>query len=318
MRYVLRADASQTAGSGHVMRSSAIAEELIARGEDVIFLGQISDLPWVKERIETLGFSVIQSNPSKFISNPKSDVLILDSYEISIDNTTIDPKNWSHVIVIADELTPNYQCCLRIYPSLHSDWGQDLNVPILAGPKYIPIRSSLSENTRQIDKKQNKFEIIVVAGGSDHYGLVHEIAKILALFPEDFNAYLFANSKFNTSFDNRFQYIQIGIELENFISTADLVLTTSSTSSLEFIAGGLCVGVACGVNNQLQNYDSLGNLGLAAQIGSRISSVGWVLDKEMIHRLIISKELRRSIKERAKGFIDFKGASRIVDAMKSL
>ena len=43
MRYVLRADAPEFIGAGHVMRSSAIAEELIARGENVIFVGQVSD-----------------------------------------------------------------------------------------------------------------------------------------------------------------------------------------------------------------------------------------------------------------------------------
>ena len=63
MRYVLRADASQSIGAGHVMRSSAIAEELIARGEDVIFVGQISDLPWVEERIASLGFTHIHNDP---------------------------------------------------------------------------------------------------------------------------------------------------------------------------------------------------------------------------------------------------------------
>ena len=57
MRYVLRADASQSIGAGHVMRSSAIAEELIAKGKQVIFVGQITDLPWVEERIASLGFA---------------------------------------------------------------------------------------------------------------------------------------------------------------------------------------------------------------------------------------------------------------------
>ena len=44
MRYVLRADASESIGAGHVMRSSAIAEELIARGENVVFVGYDWDL----------------------------------------------------------------------------------------------------------------------------------------------------------------------------------------------------------------------------------------------------------------------------------
>ena len=45
MRHVLRADASQRIVAGHFMRSTAIAEVLIVRGEDVVFGGQISGLP---------------------------------------------------------------------------------------------------------------------------------------------------------------------------------------------------------------------------------------------------------------------------------
>jgi spore coat polysaccharide biosynthesis predicted glycosyltransferase SpsG len=56
MTYVIRADASPTIGSGHVMRSSANAEELIARGEKVVFVGLISYLLWVTERKMDLGF----------------------------------------------------------------------------------------------------------------------------------------------------------------------------------------------------------------------------------------------------------------------
>ena len=58
------------------MRSSAIAEELIARGEDVIYVGQISDLPWVEERILTMGFSEIYSESENYNSNQDFDVLI--------------------------------------------------------------------------------------------------------------------------------------------------------------------------------------------------------------------------------------------------
>lgn len=145
MRYILRADASHSTGAGHVMRSSAIAEELIARGEVVIFIGQISDLLWVKERIATLGFTQIFSEASDFIPKSESDVLLLDSYEIDIDDAFIAPENWLHIVVIVDELTPNYRCTLRIHTGLDSSWVGNSKVPILAGPKYIPFRSSLSK-----------------------------------------------------------------------------------------------------------------------------------------------------------------------------
>jgi len=49
VRFIFRADASREIGSGHVMRSLALAEEAISRGFDCIFVGKISDLDWVSE-----------------------------------------------------------------------------------------------------------------------------------------------------------------------------------------------------------------------------------------------------------------------------
>ena len=315
MRYVLRADASQSIGAGHVMRASAIVEELIARGEDVIFVGRISGLPWVEERIAALGFSLIHNNPSDFISNPESDVLLLDSYEISVDDTFITPENWLHIVAMVDELTPNYHCTLRIHPGLDSSWIGNSKTPILAGPKYIPFRSSLSKNMHSGDQEKRKLKIAVVAGGSDPYGLVDEIAKILVVIPEQFEVYLFSNTYLDSVLDNRFRYIEVGQQLDELTRNVDLVFTTASTSSLEFLARGLCVGIACAVDNQEQYYNSLGELDAAAQIGFRNLDKEWKLDKEKIYSLVTSSYLRESLIVKAKGLIDFKGASRIVDAI---
>ena len=318
MRYVLRADASESIGSGHVMRSSAIAEELIARGENVVFVGQISDLPWVEERITSLGFTQIHNNPSDFYSNPNSDVLLLDSYEIPISNDFINSENWLNIVAMVDELTPNYRCNLRIHPGLDSNWSGESKVPILAGPKYIPFRTSLSKNMHLDNPEQHILKIAVVAGGSDPYGLVNEIAKILALIPQEFEASLFSNSTLDSTLDSRFRVIKVGQRLDELTKNVDLVLTTSSTSSLEFIARGLCVGIICAVDNQEQYYNSLGELAVAAQVGFRNLDKEWDLDKEKIYLLITSSELRDNLLEKAKGLIDFKGASRIVDAITTL
>jgi len=318
MRYVLRADASESIGSGHVMRSSAIAEELIARGENVVFVGQISGLPWVEERITSLGFTKIHNNPGDFNSNPNSDVLLLDSYEIPVSDDFINAENWLHIVAIVDKLTPSYICTLRIHPGLDSNWVGDSKVPILAGPMYIPFRSSISKNIHAAGQEQHKLRIAVVAGGSDPYGLVNEIAKILAMLPEQFEVYLFSNSFLGSALDNRFHVIEVGQQLDELTKNVDLVLTTSSTSSLEFLARGLCVGIVCAVDNQEQYYNSLGELAVAAQIGFRNSAKEWKLDKEKISLLITSSELRANLLEKAKGLIDFKGASRIVDAITTL
>ena len=194
MRYVLRADASKSIGSGHVMRSSAIAEELISRGEEVIFVGRISDLPWVEERIAAFGFSQIYSQAESFISNSATDVLLLDSYEIEVDDQFIDLKKWLHVVALVDEQTPIYFCTLRIHPGLSPSWFVNSSIPVLAGPKFIPLRASLSRNSSIARRESEILKVVVVAGGSDPYNVVLEISKILAELNEKFEAYLFTNS----------------------------------------------------------------------------------------------------------------------------
>ena len=318
MRYVLRADASKVLGAGHVMRSSAIAEELIAQGAEVVFVGEISDLPWVEDRIIGLGFTEICKDPLEFEPKSGSDVLILDSYEISIGDSFIAPLNWLHVIAIVDEKTPDYLCDLRIHPGLDITWVSDKTIPIIGGIKMIPFRSSLIRWKFTPIDNHHLIRIAVVAGGSDPYNLVYEIAKILCTFSEDFEALLFTNYSNFENLDSRFQFIEIGPRLDELTQNVDLVLTTSSTSCLEFIARGLCVGVICAVDNQEQYYRSLGQVGAAAQIGFRNSDNAWELEKEKIHLLIKSQEQRRNLTLRAAGLIDFDGAKRIVKAITSL
>jgi len=318
MRYVFRADASKAIGSGHVMRSSAIAEELIALGEEVVFVGQIKNLTWVTDRIEAIGFTEIHQIQTNFIPQEDSDVLILDSYTISKDDPFIAPINWFRIVVIADELTPDYRCSLKMHPGLNPDWESDSTTPILAGPRYIPFRKSLVNYKMQTHSDNKVLNIAVVAGGSDPYNLVTEIAKILHAFTHDFKVLLFSNLNTEEIRDSRFRYIEIGPELDELTQNTDLILTTASTSSFEFIARGFCVGVACAVENQQQTYDSLGKLGAAAQIGFRKSSNKWLIDHLEIRNLVESSAYRSEIISNSTGLIDFSGANRIAEAIRTL
>jgi spore coat polysaccharide biosynthesis predicted glycosyltransferase SpsG len=300
------------------MRSSAIAEELIARGEEVIFVGQISNLPWVEERIASLGFGQIYKQSNDYISRSESDVLILDTYISEITDPFIDPKNWLHIVAIVDELTPDYRCTLRIHPGLDSDWTGKSLIPILAGPKYIPFRSSLSRNIYVPNDKKHVIKIAVVAGGSDPYRLVYEIWKILNKFPEDFEVFLFTNESFSENLDSRFHYVEIGTQLDDLIPDMDLIFTSASTTSLEFIARGMCIGVVSVADNQRQYYRAVGKLGAAEQIGVRNLDNSWDLDYVKMRALITSSNLRESFASKSRNLIGFDGASRLVDRILNL
>ena len=167
-------------------------------------------------------------------------------------------------------------------------------------------------------QERHTLKIAVVAGGSDPYGLVHKIAKILVTFPEQFEVNLFTDSILDSTLDSRFRCISVGQHLDNLTKDVDLVLTTASTSSLEFLARGLCIGIVCAIDNQEQYYKSLGELGVAAQLGFRNMNNTWEIDNEKIHSLIKSNKLRRNLMAKAKDLIAFDGSSRIVDAITAL
>jgi spore coat polysaccharide biosynthesis predicted glycosyltransferase SpsG len=317
MRYVFRADASRFIGSGHVMRLSAIAEELIARQEYVVFVGQIQELIWVEKHILRLGFSEICIEPELFNPNPETDILIIDSYIIPTSDTFILRSNWLHVISIADELTPDYICDLRIHPGLDSSWTGKSKTPILSGPRYIPIRKSLQIKTRKRNGDK-PVTIAIIAGGSDPYNLVSEIARILHTIEIPFAAFFFTNLTINLIKDERFTYVPIGECLEEITHDCDLIFTTASTSSLEFLAQGFPLGVVKVVDNQEQNYNLLGQLGAAGLIGVRSSEDIWNLNLALIGELIESADLRKSLMSKSQNLIDFNGSTRIIEAIKSL
>ena len=144
---------------------------------------------------------------------------------------------------------------------------------------------------------------------------MNELAKILHSIPDRFKAYLFGKHSNEFDLDDRFQYVNLGLSLDEVSIDANLVFTSASTSSLEFIARGLCVGTVCVVDNQRQNYEALGQLGIAQPVGEHSQVKGWELDVQSIHKLIINPDFRNRITEKGVGLIDFLGASRIVDAI---
>lgn len=300
------------------MRLSAIAEELIARGKEVIFLGQISELAWVEKRVHSQGFSQIYKKQVEFTPNPEIDILIIDSYEIDTHDSFIAPCNWLHIISIFDKMTPLYSCTLRIHPGFDYTSTSGCISPVLAGPAYIPLRSELSQKTFIRKKFTSPVKIVVTAGGSDPHNLVQHISRILKKSDENFVAILFSEFTIESALDSRFEIVEIGEKLADLTQDADLVLTTASTSSLEFIARGICIGIACAVDNQQQNYDSLGKLGVAAQIGFRNAKNEWILNESVINSLISSVQLRSELVAKGVGLIDFKGTERIVDAILNL
>lgn len=315
IRFVFRADASTEIGTGHVMRIFGLLEELVLQRYQVVFIGDVSEVTWIYERIKALDAAKFFSMESEFTINKLTDILIVDSYQYPVNSNFLEIEKWKFVIVFFDEHTPNYRASLKIHPGLRKICPEISDTKIISGPDFIPFRKTISRISPDADAK--KLVITVVGGGIDKFNFVPEIAKAIAKVQGNFEVNFFTNELNSIKPDPRFIVFPIGSQLDLIGNKSNLVFTTASTTCLEFIARGCAVGICSTAINQKQYYEVLPVLGVAAPIGEIINGV-WKLDLVVIEKLIVSKDYRDVYTRNSSNLIDLGGARRILNEIISL
>ena len=186
---------------------------------------------------------------SDFSPNCTEDILVFDSYEINPLDDFISLKHWLAVILIADALTPLYRATLFIHPGLDSSWLYKSKLPLLAGPKYIPIRRSLRDEFFVRDLIDHPTRIIVLSGGTDPFALTGARERVLLEIDASFKVTFLTSRQHHKIEDERFEYLAFGDEFEDYMYSADLVLSTASTSYFETLALQRPLGLVCAVAN---------------------------------------------------------------------
>ena len=181
-----------------MMRVCAVAEELIARGLQVVFFGDITDISWVKEYVGSVGFSSILNTQSGIKFDSANDVLIVDSYTIDANSQFVDKANWKQIIVLVDDFTPQIQADLYIHAGAGTSWTVPeniVNTRFLSGTAYIAIRKSLRSVIRESDMESpSGARVILVGGGSDSLEFCKSLAPVLSRFDSKFEATIFVSS----------------------------------------------------------------------------------------------------------------------------
>jgi UDP-2,4-diacetamido-2,4,6-trideoxy-beta-L-altropyranose hydrolase len=313
MRIIFRADASLNMGTGHVMRSSALAETAISRGFECVFIGNVGNISWLEDRVRGLGFSEILSNSSEYISKASDEILILDSYEINPHDPFIGISNWKYVVSIADPSTPKYNSNLIVHSGLDISWIKESSVPVLFGANYILIRKTIWRNVKTIPSSSEILNILLVGGGSDPFEFCKMMASILDEFDYQFEVKIMSKTNIQSKTGKKFRVYPVGPEMDKLISEVDLVITTAGTSCLEFIAREIPIGVVSVAANQKLNYKELSERKLVQPLGYLNNETDWQIDIPSLEVLIRSHALRLSLSNNCRNVIDLKGPDRVLD-----
>ena len=315
MKFVFRADASASKGVGHVMRLLPLAQEIIKRGHTAYFVGEISEVAWLSEKIELIGFEGVLDSPGDFIFSPRHDVLVLDSYMIALDENFVQKKLWKYMVVVADELTPHYEADLVIHPGVGGKWVESWSQTVLHGFDYVLIRDSLLN----LGKKSSEIvrpTFIVLPGGTDAFGVSGLIVMALATLDLDFECYV-PETAISQISDSRFKGFPLGNSMEKLLSLCTGVFATASTVSLEMIALRIPLAILSLTDNQNDYYDSLTGKGLAAPLGKFKTNATLTINSDVLEQFVKSNLKDFAEAQSSKPLIDGLGAQRVTSEILS-
>lgn len=339
----IRADANSVIASGHIMRCIAIAEQLVAVGETVIFItaDHFSDALLDEKGWRHICLNSDWNDKDTEIEDMKAVIsyheitlLLVDSYQV----TKKYLQTFGGIVKIAyiDDLYMfeypvdviiNYAPGVKyeLYEAYRSK-----SVKFLLGPEYVPLRKEFQKPPIRINSKVN--DVLITTGGSDNNHFVHRIVCKIAKMEE------FSRIRFHIILGGFFSY-EDGAALEaigcystniivhrnvrnmaDIMRQCDMAVSAGGTTLAELCAVGLpaiCFAIA---DNQIEGVSAFGKNGVMDSAGDISGDIIAGVDKvvEKIMYLKDDYEMRKHYSLKGRTLIDGGGALRIAEELKRL
>ncbi|HEY5521536.1 MAG TPA: UDP-2,4-diacetamido-2,4,6-trideoxy-beta-L-altropyranose hydrolase [Candidatus Limnocylindrales bacterium] len=326
---LVRADASRTLGAGHLMRTLAIADEVVHRGFDATFFmypaqGDLRDL------VRARGHSVVaveeMGDPVPLRREPHSRRaawLLVDHYSLDGTWEREARRVAAHIVAIDDLADRPHTADVVIDPNLDATDAKyrDLvgrRTALLLGPTYVPLRPEFAAARRAVGPVSARVSRIVVSmGGADPGNATAlGLAAALEAVPEA-HVHVIAGPSFAWSVDDRDPRVHVHRsppDMASLLVGADLVVGAAGTSALERGCLGIPSVVLQLADNQAEVAAALARHGMALDLGWAAN-----LDRTTLARAIRSladdPERRSAMREAGMRRVDGLGAVRIANLL---
>lgn len=191
MNILIRADSSNSIGTGHIMRDLVLAKQY--KNKNIIFATQ--DLVGnINHKIIEAGYKIelLKSNDfeelNDLIKKLNIDMVIIDNYDIDYNfEKKLKEDNSSLKFFVLDDTYEKHFCDILINHNISANEKRYKNlVPnnceLRCGSKYTLLRDEFLEAKKQKNsiKKDKKIKTIFVAmGGADHSNINIDILKVV-------------------------------------------------------------------------------------------------------------------------------------------
>lgn len=280
LKVLLRADASATQGTGHVMRCLTLAEGLRARGHAVELMGNIESVQWLEGLVRTSAIPVHHCNADSFdidrIQSLEPDWVVADSYQISADAISEINRDVPCLAII-DGDARGIDATLYLDQNLGSDsasWPRQVRARLLAGSKYSLVRADIVRQRKLFAWKISNDPpmLAVFLGGTDPEGAIVSVAESLARSELNVHMTLVCPPAFTqmvaTATESRpnVSIVEPTSDLPHILGTADVIVSAAGTSAWDVCTISTPSALIATVSNQQHSLRQAESVGLALGI----------------------------------------------------
>ncbi len=337
MKVAIRADASETIGTGHLMRCLTLADGLRRKGARTRFLSR--DLPEhligiLKSRgheLQQVTGTEHESVVRCYLSNEPCDWLIIDHYDLDAEWERSVRPFAKGIMVVDDLANRGHDCDLLLDQNYRSNDDNRYAglVPqsclLRMGPKYALLQRDYAQLHREVKRRESVGRLLIYFGGADSEDLTgRSLRAVLSLgMPQlEIDVVLSSgspNSEKNLELARLHENVRCHNSLPSLaplIAKADLSIGAMGATSWERLCLGLpTIGVTL-ADNQVEVASALHQQKL----------VVWLGDKEDVRETDLAGCLRQTIdgtdladwSGRCLELCDGQGTDRIVSDLISL
>lgn len=339
MTVLIWPDLGPQIGVGHLMRCLALAEEVVARGEQVVFFVDSAAVPFAAAQLEARGFPatappeglVAQLN---WLEALAPDAVVIDSYLLPRQTYAEVRRRWPTLALIdGDPL--GRQADLYVDQNIGAErdpWPLPVaDAHRLAGLSYALMRQDVLRHRPARPASgaalDGLLRVFAFFGGTDAFGAAPLVVPALVATGLPFHLEVVAATEERRRElasvvplpGQKIDVIAPTDRIAELVVRADLVVSAAGTSSWELLCLGAAVGFVCVAANQEASYERAMTAGLGVGLG-RLSAIATDMTgaTEALRRLLDDDDERTSSRARGWATVDGAGSRRVVDAFQAL
>ena len=340
MNVLIRADGNEKIGSGHIMRTKSIANELKGLGAKVLYaLADERGKRLINNEFQSV---VLSSNYeclddeinalSSVIKEQKIKLILLDSYFVT-PKYFKELKKLAKVAYIDDLDTFAYECEALISYGAFFDKNeykarQNLAKKYFLGSEFAPLRAEFG-STQKSSKNTQKKQVLLTTGNTDLLGIM---PRLLEAFLSDESLknleFLAISGAFNEhenkllALSAKHKNIKVLKNPENMaqiMAEADFVLSAGGSTLYELASlakAVICFSIAANQNN-IKSWAKAGAMLYAGDAKADSHSVV-TKSLNLLKSLLNDENLAKTLGQKVHFFVDGKGAIRLAKELLSL